>query len=51
MNGQAIGAQALGFAGLRELPVEHGGPRAAGVRQQEMRVQPVEERVLRASKP
>lgn len=32
MSGVAIGAQAIGDAGLRRLATEHGGPRPDGVR-------------------
>ena len=32
MNGQAIGAQPLAFAGLRQLTTEAVGPRPGGVR-------------------
>lgn len=51
MNGSAIGAQAIGDAGLRQLATEHGGPRPAGVRPDERAVAVAEMRTTRATKP
>lgn len=51
MNGEAIGAQALGHSGLRVLASEYGGPRPGGVRVRETTREPAERRVARATRP
>ncbi|MGQ0660230.1 hypothetical protein [Sphingosinicella sp.] len=51
MNGAAIGALAIGDAGLQRLATEHGGPRPGGVRSGETMVEPVDARTAKATKP
>lgn len=51
MNGYAIGAQALGHAGLRDLPTEYGGPRPGGVRTGETLHAAHGGRIVRATRP
>lgn len=47
MLGEAIAAQALGHAGLRDLASEHGGPRPAAVRKDDSGMAVSEERTAR----
>lgn len=51
MNGQAIGAQAIGHSGPRALPTEYGGPRPGGTRTDETRREPAESRTAGATRP
>lgn len=48
MDGQAIGAAAVADVGLRLLPSEAIGPRAAGTRSDESGLTPSEARLVRA---
>ena len=51
MDGQAIAAQPIGHAGLRQLTGEHGGPRPAAARPSETAPLSRESRVAAATRP
>ena len=51
MNGQAIAAQAIAYARLRELATEQTGPRPAGTGAETTAPQPGEGRFARATRP
>jgi hypothetical protein len=51
MTPHGIGAQAVAFAGLRDLPSELTGPRPAAVRNAEQTRQQAELRTARITKP